>query len=91
MNTKEMTTKIHQLRKLTAKAEALAAEIESIKDEIKAEMTAQSVDELNGSDWKVTWKPVTSSRFDSAAFKKTHADLYGQYCKESTSRRFLMA
>ena len=91
MSTKEMTTKIHQLRKLIAKAESLAAEIETIKDEIKAEMTAQSVDELNGSDWKVTWKPVTSSRFDSAAFKNTHADLYGQYCKESTSRRFLMA
>lgn len=91
MSTKEMTTKIHQLRKLNAKAEALAAEIETIKDEIKAEMTAQNVDELNGSDWKVTWKPVTSSRFDSVAFKKTHADLYGQYCKESTSRRFVMA
>lgn len=91
MSKKEMTAKVHQLRKLTAKAEALAAEIESIKDEIKAEMTAQSADELSGSDWKVTWKSVTSSRFDSAAFKKTHADLYGQYCKESTSRRFLVA
>lgn len=91
MNKTEMNAKVRQLRKLTAKAEELAAEIESIKDEIKAEMTAQSVDEMTGSDWKVTWKPVTSSRFDSAAFKKTHADLYGQYCKESTSRRFLMA
>lgn len=88
MSTKEMTTKIHQLRKLNAKAEALAAEIETIKDEIKAEMTAQSVDELNGSDWKVTWKPVTSFRFDSAAFKKALPDVAEVFTRETTTRRF---
>lgn len=91
MSKTEMNAKVRQLRKLTAKAEELAAEIESIRDEIKAEMTAQGVDEMHGSDWKITWKPVTSARFDSASFKKTHGDLYGQYCKESTARRFLMA
>lgn len=91
MSKKELSTKVHQLRKLNAKAEELAAEIEKIKSEIKAEIEAQGVDEVSGSDWHISWKPVTSTRFDSAAFKKTHGDLYGQYCKETTSRRFLMA
>ncbi|UOF92965.1 YqaJ viral recombinase family protein [Fodinisporobacter ferrooxydans] len=37
---------------------------------------------------KVIWKSVASNRFDSTKFKKDHPDLYGQYVKESLSRRF---
>ena len=91
MSRKELNAKVRQLRKLNAKAESLEAQIESVKAEIKAEIEAQGVEEVSGSDWKVSWKYVTSTRFDSAAFKKTHSDLYGQYCKESTTRRFSMA
>ena len=91
MSKKELSAKVQQLRRLNAKADALAAEIESVKNAIKAEMTALDTDELTGNDWRVTWKPVTSTRFDSSAFKKTHGDLYGQYCKESTSMRFSLA
>ena len=48
--------------------EQLAAEIEATQDSIKQEMTAREVDELSGSDWKVTWKLVKSRRFNSTAF-----------------------
>lgn len=65
--------------------------LETLQDAIKSEMTARNTDTLTGTDWKITWKAVTSKRFDSAAFKKTHGELYDQYTKETTSKRFLIA
>jgi len=91
MSTNEMNSKIKELRELRRMADELNAEIEAITDSIKAEMSAKEVDELAGNDWKVTWKLVKSRRFDSTAFKRTHAELYDQYCTESASRRFVLA
>lgn len=91
MSVHEMDSKIKELRELRRMADELAAEIEAIQDSIKQEMTAREVDELSGSDWKVTWKLVKSRRFNSTVFKKTHADLYDQYCSETATRRFTVA
>lgn len=91
MSSSELSSKVQELRELRRMADELAAEMEAISDSIKAEMSAREVDELAGSDWKVTWKAVTTSRFDTKAFKATHAELYGQYTRETTSRRFTVA
>lgn len=91
MSSNEMESKIRELRELRRMADEIAAEIETLQDAIKSEMTARNTDTLTGTDWKVTWKAVTSKRFDSAAFKKTHGELYEQYTKETTSKRFLIA
>ncbi len=91
MSANEMESKIKELRELRRMADEIAAEIETLQDAIKSEMTARNTDTLTGTDWKITWKAVTSKRFDSAAFKKTHGELYDQYTKETTSKRFLIA
>lgn len=91
MSANEMESKIKELRELRRMADEIAAEIETLQDAIKSEMTARNTDTLTGTDWKVTWKAVTSKHFDSAAFKKTHGELYEQYTKETTSKRFLIA
>ena len=91
MSANEMESKIKELRELRRMADEIAAEIETLQDAIKSEMTARNTDTLTGTDWKITWKAVTSKRFDSAAFKKTHGELYEQYTKETTSKRFLIA
>lgn len=70
--------------------EEISTEIETIKDEIKAEMTASNTDTLHGDDFKVTWKDIISTRFDTTAFKKDHADLYAEYSKTTNSKRFLV-
>lgn len=91
MGTAELTSKVKELRELRRMADELAAEMEALQDQIKAHMTAQGMDELSGADYKITWKEVKSSRFDSKAFKSTHAELYRQYTKETTARRFCLA
>ena len=72
-------------------AEELAAEITAIEDTIKAEMTARETEELITGEYKIRWKKVVSNRFDTTAFKKTHADLYEQYTKTTETRRFTVA
>lgn len=91
MNTKDITLKVEHIKTLQTMIDELSAELESVKDEVKAEMTAQGVDEMTVSCFKVRYKEVTSNRFDSTAFKKTHADLYEQYCKQTISKRFSIA
>lgn len=90
MSTNELAAKVRNLKELKRMAEELATEITSIEDEIKAEMTARSVNEMAVDVFKIRWTPVTSNRFDSTAFKKAHADLYEQYTKQTTSRRFMV-
>jgi len=91
MSANELTTKIRELKELKAMAEEIAAEITSIENVIKAEMTTRNVDEMTVDVFKIRWTRVTSNRFDTAAFKKTHADLYAQYTKQMESRRFSIA
>lgn len=91
MSTNELTSKVRELKELKMMAEELAAEITAIEDTIKAEMTARETEELITGEYKIRWKKVVSNRFDTTAFKKTHADLYEQYTKTTESRRFSVA
>lgn len=91
MSTNELTSKVRELKELKMMAEELAAEITAIEDTIKAEMTARETEELITGEYKIRWKKVISNRFDTTAFKKTHADLYEQYTKTTETRRFTVA
>lgn len=91
MSINEMDSKIKELRELRRMADELAAEIDSITDSIKAHMDAEGVDTISGTDWKVTYKAVTSARFGSTAFKKAMPDLAEAFTKTTTSKRFCIA
>lgn len=91
MLAKNLDSQIHELRELRRMADELAAAIDTIQDAIKAEMTVAGVDVLTGSDWKAVWKPITTSRIDTAALKKALPDLAAQFTKTSTVRRFSVA
>lgn len=91
MSKKEIAEKVKELRELRRMAEELAAEIETLQDSIKEEMDAQGAEMLSGDDWKVTWKPVTSDRLDSAALKKELPEIAARFMKHTTTRRFCVA
>lgn len=75
MSINEMGSQIKELRELRRMADELAGEIKSITDSITAHMDAEGVDTISGTDWKVTYKAVTSSRIDTSALKKALPDL----------------
>ena len=91
MRTHEIESKIRELRQLQALIDEAAAEVETIKDQIKASMDAQGAEELRAGEYKVTWKPVTASRLDTAALKKALPDVVERFTKTTTSRRFCVA
>lgn len=90
MSINEIAATVHELRELLRMEEELNAQIETLKDQLKSHMTAEGTDTLSGTDYKVTWKDVESSRFDSTAFKKAHADLHSAFTTKTVSKRFLV-
>lgn len=71
--------------------EEIEAEIAAAQDEIKAEMAATNTYTLTGTDYKVTWNEITSTRLDSKALKAELPEIAARYTKTTTSRRFLVA
>lgn len=91
MSMNELESKVNELRELRRMADELAAEITATEDSLKAYMTTNQADELHGSNFKITWKEVTSSRLDSKALKAAAPELWERFSKASTSRRFIVA
>lgn len=91
MSTIELNSKVKELRELRRFAEEIAAEIEQLQDEIKAEMTARSAEEINGNDWRITWKAVKGSRLDSKKLKAELPEVAARYTVTTETRRFTVA
>ena len=85
----EIESKIRELRELQALADEVQAEMETIKDAIKAHMGDS--EELRAGEYKVTWKPVTAARIDTAALRKALPDVAAAFTRETTTRRFCVA
>ena len=87
-NKEELESKIKELKELEAMAHELNTEIESLKDELKAVLVSENKEELVTGAYILRYTTVTTNRFDSTTFKKTYSDLYKQFTKQTTSRRF---
>jgi len=88
MTKKEIIAQIELMNEWERVIEEAKAEVEAIKDSIKAEMADRDLDEMEAGSYIVRYKTVATSRFDSTAFKKTYEDLYKAFLKQTTSRRF---
>ena len=91
MSNSELAKTIHQIKELQRMQEELAAELETLVDTVKAEMTAQNVDTLVVDVYKVRWTVVKSSRVDTTALKREMPELAERYTKISESRRFTIS
>ena len=88
MSTKEIINKIEALAEWEAIIEEAKAEAEAPRDSIKAEMLEKNTEELEAGAYIVRWTSVLSQRFDTTAFKKSHGEMYKEYTKQISSRRF---
>ena len=85
------STSRHLYVAILPKVFAIAAEIEALKDSIKAEMIRRDVEELEAGRFIARFTSVSSNRFDTTAFKREHGEMYKLYTKQTTSRRFSIA
>ena len=91
MSTVEITSKIEALKDLESLIEEAKAEAEALRDEIKTEMLNRNTEELEAGQYIVRWTSVLTQRFDTTAFKKVMPEIYKEYTKQVSSRRFSIA
>ena len=91
MSTVEITSKIDALKDLETLIEEAKAEAEALRDELKAEMLSRNTEEMEAGQYIVRWTSVLTQRFDTTAFKKVMPDVYKEYTKQVSSRRFSIA
>lgn len=91
MATNELISKLNDLAELRRLADDLDAEITAIQDEIKAHMAAAQTDTLTAGAFRVVWKSVTSTRIDTAALRRELPEVWQEYGKTTTTKRFTVS
>jgi len=87
MTNAEINAKVLEMKELDHFIKEMQAEMDGIKDELRAEMGDREVLSTDIFTLRNPW--VTSSRFDTKAFKQVYGEeVYEQFCKPSTCRRF---
>ena len=88
MSTKEMESKVKEVKELRAMLSELQEEIAAIEDDIKEYMREIGSETLQAGIFKVSYKTIQTIRFDQKAFKTAHRALYEEFAKKTESRRF---
>lgn len=91
MTEKMIENRVKKLQAIEARQKELEAAAEAIRTELKADLEQKGVDELKTKNFVLRWKEIISNRIDSKALKAALPDVYGQFCRASTSRRFTIA
>lgn len=91
MGERAIENRVTKLKAIEDQIKALELEADKLKEEIKREMESRGADEMQAGNFLVRWKSVIGSRFDSKTFQKEHEALYGQYLKQTESKRFTVA
>lgn len=88
MSIKELDSRVITMRELQSEIDRLSAEVEAIKDSVKAEMVNRGEETLTGNGWKASWKVVESSRLDSKALKAQAPEVYARFTISTRTSRF---
>lgn len=91
MAANELIAKLNELVELRQMASDLGAEIEAIQDEIKSHMAAARANTLTAGAYKVVWKEITATRIDTAALRHDLPEIWQEYGKTTTTRRFTIS
>ena len=88
MSTQELDSKIAALRELQTTIDQLTAELEAVKDQVKAEMAERGEETIIGNGWRASWKVIESSRFDAKALKAADPETFARFTITTRTSRF---
>ena len=88
MSKNEMISMIETMNNYDELASKAKAKADAIREAIKEEMVRQNTEELVAGAYIVRFTNVISNRFDSTTFKRLYADLYKDFTKPVSCRRF---
>ena len=64
---------------------------DTIRNALKEEMVRLETEELTVGTYIIRYTNIVSNRFDSTTFKRLYADLYKDFTKPVSSRRFTVS
>lgn len=91
MTERMIENRIKKLTELEEQITKLQEQADAIKGELKTEFEEKGIDELKTKNFLIRWKEIVSSRLDSKALKTALPDVYNQFVKQTSSRRFTVA
>lgn len=91
MTEKMIENRVKKLQAIEAQQKELEAAAEAIRAELKADLEEKGIQELKTKNFIVRWKEIVSSRLDGKALRAALPDVYSQFCRATTSRRFTIA
>lgn len=91
MTERRIENRIKKLSALEEQIAQLQEQAEAIKTELKADLDKKGVQELKTKNFLIMWKEIVSNRLDGKALKTALPEIYSQYCRPTSSRRFTVA
>lgn len=91
MGDRALENRIRKIRELEAQKKELEAQIASLKDEIRADMTAKRTEEHRTPHFVIRFKEIIGRSFDTKTFKAEHPDMYNSYLVAGSSMRLTIS
>ncbi len=91
MSKNEMISMIETMNNYDELAAKAKAKADAIRDTLKQEMLRLNTEELAAGAYILRYTSIVSNRFDSTTFKRLYADLYKDFTKPVSSRRFTVS
>ena len=91
MSNNEIVSLIETMNNYDELAGKARAKADAIREALKGEMLRLGAEELTAGAYIVRYTSVISNRFDSTTFKRLYADLYKDFTKPISSRRFTVS
>ena len=90
MSKNEIVSLIETMNNYDELASKAKAKADAIRDALKEEMLRLDTEELNAGAYILRYN-IISNRFDTTTFKRLYADLYKDFTKAVSSRRFTVS
>ena len=91
MSKNDIITKIETIRELEELIAEASAEADALRNEIKQQMLDTDTEEMECGQYMVRYQTIVRNNFDSSAFKQAHIELYKEFIRQTTSKRFSIA
>ena len=91
MSSNELIKKIEALNEWEQMIEDAKKRADELRNSIKEEMELRDTEELVVGNYIVRFTSILSNRFDTTAFKKKYAEMYKEFTKQVTSKRFTIS
>ena len=91
MSKNEMVSLIETMNNYDDLASKAKAKADAIREMLKSEMVERGTEELTAGAYILRYTNIISNRFDSTTFKRLYAELYKDFTKPVSSRRFTVS